>query len=71
MFEVIVEWEHTQRRRASMEVPDGATNQEITDQADKMAHSGRAGQMDEILVDTVGTVHWAEPGGGRFGGRVR
>ena len=67
---VTVEWEHMQRRRARIEVPDDATPEQITEAADREAHTGRAGKLDEILADAVGHVSWTAPDG-RFGGRVR
>jgi hypothetical protein len=70
MTEIIVEWEHLQRRRAKLVVPDDATSEQWTDLADKLAHTGRAGRMDEILFEAIGNVSWSAPDG-RFGGRVR
>ena len=67
---ITVEWEHMQRRRAVMDVPDDATPGQITEAAALLAASGRAGQLDEILADAVGHVSWTAPDG-RFGGRAQ
>lgn len=69
-MEITVEWEHMQRRRARLEVPDDATPEQITEAAVVMAASGRAGRMDEILADAIGHVGWTAPDG-RFGGRAQ
>jgi hypothetical protein len=68
--EVTVEWEQTQRRRARLQVPADADDKAVTALADQLAHSGRAGQLDEILDTAIGSVHW-QGDGGRFGGRIR
>lgn len=70
MVIVTVEWEHMQRRRASLEVSDDATSEQVTELAVALAASGRAGHTDEILADAVGHVSWTAPDG-RFGGRAQ
>lgn len=70
MAEITVEWEQIQRRRARLSVPDDATPDQITKLADELAHSGRAGHIDEILGTAVGHMSW-QATDGRFGGRVR
>jgi hypothetical protein len=72
--EVTVEWEQAKRLRAVIEVPDDASDQEITELADKMAQSGRSNQpaLIQVLESGTGGVHWTRSGvPGRFGGRIR
>lgn len=67
---VVIEWERMERRRAALDVPDESTAAEITELAVVEAARGRAGKMDDILVDAIGHVSWKAPDG-RFGGRVQ
>jgi len=68
-MEIVVEWELVERRKARLEVPDDAESAHITELAAKMAISGRAGKMDEILSRGTGHVQWNAPDG-RFGGQA-
>lgn len=68
-MEISVQWKYTETRRAKMEVPDDATSEEILASSIKLATSGRAGKMDQILGSEVNNVNWTAPDG-RFGGRL-
>lgn len=69
-MQITVEWEHLQRRRMRLDVPDDASSEQITELVAMETAKGRAGRQDDILADAIGSISWKAPDG-RFGGRVQ